>query len=39
MFTLIIREIEDNRVYFIAAILLLVIFGVMVVYGQLYGER
>jgi hypothetical protein len=38
MFTLIIREIEDNRVFFIAAIILAVIFSVLVVYEQFYGE-
>jgi ABC-type transport system involved in multi-copper enzyme maturation permease subunit len=39
MFTLIMREIEDNRVFFIAEIILAVFFGVLLVYGQFYGER
>jgi len=39
MFTLIIREIEDNRVFFIAAVLLAVVFGVLFVYEQFYGEK
>jgi hypothetical protein len=38
MFTLIIREIEDNRVFFIAAVLLAVIFGVLFVYEQFYDQ-
>ena len=39
MFTLIMREIEDNRVFFIAAAILAVIFGVLFVYQQFYGEK
>jgi hypothetical protein len=38
MFTLIIREIEDNRVFFIAAVILAVIFGVLFVYEQFYDQ-
>jgi hypothetical protein len=38
MFTLIIREIEDNRVFFITAVLLAVIFGVLFVYEQFYDQ-
>ena len=38
MFTLIIREIEDNRVFFIAAVLLAVILGVLFVYEQFYDQ-
>jgi ABC-type transport system involved in multi-copper enzyme maturation permease subunit len=38
MFTLIMREIEDNRVFFIAEIILAVFFGVLFVYGQFYDE-
>ncbi len=39
MFTLIIREIEDNRVFFIAAVILAVIFGALIVYQQFYDEK
>jgi hypothetical protein len=37
MFTLIIREIEDNRVFFVAVVILAVIFGALIVYEQFYG--
>ena len=39
MFTLIIREIEDNRVFFIAVVILAIIFSVLFVYEQFYGEK
>jgi ABC-type transport system involved in multi-copper enzyme maturation permease subunit len=39
MFTLIIREIEDNRVFFIAAVMLAVIFSLLFVYQQFYDEK
>jgi len=39
MLTLIMREIEDNRVFFIAAVILAVIFGVLFVYEQFYGDK
>lgn len=39
MFTLIMREIEDNRVFFIAAIILALIFSVLFVYQQFYDEK
>ena len=39
MFTLIMREIEDNRVFFIAVVILAVIFGVLFVYQHFNGER
>ena len=39
MFTLITREIEDNRVFFIAAVILAVIFGALIVYQQFYDEK
>jgi ABC-type transport system involved in multi-copper enzyme maturation permease subunit len=38
MLTLIMREIEDNRVFFIAAILLMVIFGILLFYQQFYDQ-
>jgi hypothetical protein len=38
MFTLIAREIEDNRVLFIAAAIVAAIFSAFFVYGQFYGE-
>jgi ABC-type transport system involved in multi-copper enzyme maturation permease subunit len=38
MFTLIIREIEDNRVFFIAAAILVAIFGVLFAWQLYYGE-
>jgi len=37
MFTLIIREIEDNRIFFIAAAILAVIFSASFIYEQFYG--
>jgi len=37
MFTLIIREIEDNRVFFIAAAIVAAIFSASFIYGQFYG--
>lgn len=39
MFTLIMREIEDNRVFFIAAVIIAVIFGVLFVYQHFYGDE
>ena len=39
MLTLIIREIEDNRVFFIAAVILAVIFSVLFVYQQFYDDK
>jgi ABC-type transport system involved in multi-copper enzyme maturation permease subunit len=38
MFTLIIREIEDNRVFFIAAAILVAIFGALFGWQLYYGE-
>jgi ABC-type transport system involved in multi-copper enzyme maturation permease subunit len=38
MFTLIIREVEDNRVFFIAAAILVAIFGALFVWQLYYGE-
>jgi hypothetical protein len=38
MFTLIIREIEDNRVFFFAAVIPAVIFGALFVYEQFYDQ-
>jgi hypothetical protein len=39
MFTLIMREIEDNRVFFIFAALLAVIFSVLFIYQQFEDEK
>ena len=39
MFTLIMREIEDNRVFFIAAVILAVIFSTLVVWQQFHPEE
>lgn len=39
MLTLILREIEDNRVFFIGVVILAVIFSVLFVYEQFYGEK
>ncbi|MGA2173135.1 MAG: hypothetical protein ABSG82_09055 [Sedimentisphaerales bacterium] len=39
MFTLIKREIEDNRVFFIGALILAAIFGVLLFYQQFYDEK
>lgn len=38
MFTLIIREVEDNRVFFITAAILVAIFGVLFGWQLFYGE-
>ncbi len=38
MFTLILREIEDNRVFFIAAVILAAIFGALFALQLYYGE-